>query len=70
MKKSESLPTLPDVITVDWAEVERRLRNGEGYKGPPITITLDLKEIMKEEAKEECVMIVPHPTKRKRHRAR
>ncbi len=66
MKKSE-LSQIPEIITINWEEVQRQLAEGEGYKGPPISVTLNLKDLQENNPEaEKCVMIVPQPPKRRK----
>lgn len=53
---------LPDKIVVDWDAI----RNGSGYKGPPIEIKINLKEILQGDEEHKCVAIVPESPKRKK----
>jgi len=60
----DKVPAIPDTIVIDWEAMTKSLEEGDGYKGPPIEIKIDLNLIDQEvEDAMKCVAIVPERKK-------
>ena len=69
----DKVKELPDLIEIDWEAMTKSLQEGDGYKGEPIEVKIQI-DLSKFDAEVEdamkCVCIVPQPPGRRKKRGK